>query len=127
MFFSRKLQANQLDELLSELHDFFAGVPAQVRDAERVIISRINTAYSVHGRHNDEPREVRDVAETVGDWLLEYFQCVVPSHLAIKIDAVPVSDIGLCPSKRCPCGMYGIPVLLLSPPRYGRQSASHLV
>lgn len=78
MFFSRKLQANQLDELLSDLHEFFASVPAQVRDAEREIISRINTARSVHGRHNNEAREVRDVAETVADWLLEYFQCVVP-------------------------------------------------
>ncbi|KAG8216156.1 hypothetical protein J3R82DRAFT_8162 [Butyriboletus roseoflavus] len=83
----KKLQANQLDDLLTDLYNFFVDVPAQVRNAERAIISRINTARSVHGRHNDEPREVRDVAETVGDWLLEYFQCVVPSHLAIKLDA----------------------------------------
>lgn len=87
MFFSRKLHANQLDELLSDLHDFFVSVPAQVRDAEREIISRINTAHSVHDRHNNEAQEVRDVAETVGDWLLEYFQCVVPSHLAIRVGA----------------------------------------
>lgn len=84
MLFSRNLQANQLDELLSDLHDFFASIPAEVRDAEREIISRIDTARSVHGRHDNEIREVRDVAETVGDWLLEYFQCVVPaSHLVI--------------------------------------------
>ena len=115
-----KLQANQLVKFLSNLHDFFVGVPTQVRDTEREIISWINTARS-HGGHNSEPGEVRNMAETVGDWLLEYFQCVAFLHLTISIDTC-ASDIALSLSKSYPCGIYGIVVLAPSPPRYDRQS-----
>lgn len=79
---SRKLQANQLDALLSDLHDFSVCVPAQVQGD---IIPQIDTAQSVLHK---EPRQVREVAESIGDWLLEYFQCVVSSQPQSKLKRV---------------------------------------
>jgi len=109
----RKLQANQLDALLSDLHDFSVGVPAQVQGG---IIPQIDMARSVL---NNEPRQVREVAESIGNWLLEYFQCVVSSQPQSKLMChTPVSDIALSPLASCPCGIYVIPVLLPSLPRY---------
>ncbi|KAF8558613.1 hypothetical protein OG21DRAFT_1481305 [Imleria badia] len=81
----KKLQAEQLDALLSDLHDFFVDVSAQVQAEERDIISRIDTARSVHSRHNHESRQV---AETIGGWLLEYFE-----HRFVAPEEHPLWDI----------------------------------
>ena len=97
--FTRKLQATQLDQLLSDLHDFFVNLPPHVRDTEEEIVSRINTAWMVDGRHDNGQKEVRNMSETVGNWLLGYFQCVVSSQLLNILTFVPVSDIDLSHSK----------------------------
>ena len=82
MLFPRKLQAEQLDTLLSDLHDFFVDVPAQVQAEEKKIISRIDAARSVHTQQ-------ADIAETIGGWLLEYFEYGVPCHTVAKLTCVP--------------------------------------
>ncbi|KAH0831285.1 hypothetical protein J3R83DRAFT_13920 [Lanmaoa asiatica] len=122
----KKLQADQLDELLSDLYDFFSDVPAQVRDVEREIVSRINTACSVHRRHNNEAREARDVAETVGDWLLEYFQ-----HRLVTFEELPLWDVWYTGSTPFPSELFN-PSLrasifsgLLHPQDYGANSMTN--
>ncbi|KAF8128563.1 origin recognition complex subunit 3 N-terminus-domain-containing protein [Boletus edulis] len=84
----RKLKVDQLDALLSEINDFFAGVSAQVQGDEREIISRINTARSVRDRYSDEPQQVKDVAEMIGDWLIEYFE-----RRLVTLEELPLWDI----------------------------------
>ncbi|KAF9238125.1 hypothetical protein BU15DRAFT_62764 [Melanogaster broomeanus] len=84
----KKLRADQLDELLSDLRDFFTGIPNEVREAEKVVISRIDAAYSVFSRTHDEPKELKDISESLGEWLSEYFQ-----QRLVSLEESPLCDI----------------------------------
>ncbi|KAH7883061.1 origin recognition complex subunit 3 N-terminus-domain-containing protein [Phlebopus sp. FC_14] len=70
----KKLQPKQLDDVLSNLRDFFTDIPDDVQKAEEKIISCITMASSVVGRDIREPRDMRDIATFLGDQLSEYFQ-----------------------------------------------------
>ncbi|KIJ64777.1 hypothetical protein HYDPIDRAFT_175307 [Hydnomerulius pinastri MD-312] len=80
----RKLRADQLDELLSDLRDFFARVGDDVRKEENEVISRIDVARSVF-RGKDE---ASNIAESLGDWLSEYFQ-----QRLVSLEESPLWDI----------------------------------
>ncbi|KAF9224942.1 hypothetical protein BS17DRAFT_779331 [Gyrodon lividus] len=84
----KKLRAAQLDELLSDLRGFFAGVSNEVREEEREIISRIDAAHSVLSRSQNGPKEVMDISEPLGNWLFEYFQ-----QRLVSLEESPLWDI----------------------------------
>ncbi|KIK27187.1 hypothetical protein PISMIDRAFT_8398 [Pisolithus microcarpus 441] len=78
----KKLRKEQIDRLLPELRNFFASLPDNVREAEKAISSRIDTAFSAR----DD--EVHVVAGLLSEWLLAYFE-----ERIISLEDTPLWDI----------------------------------
>ncbi|KAL4067425.1 origin recognition complex subunit 3 N-terminus-domain-containing protein [Scleroderma yunnanense] len=78
----KKLRKEQLDELLPELNKFFLSLPNDVQVTEEEIISRIDAALSV------TTDQAKVVAETLADWLVEYFQ-----QRIVSLEDSPLWDI----------------------------------
>ncbi|KIJ06024.1 hypothetical protein PAXINDRAFT_103539 [Paxillus involutus ATCC 200175] len=83
----KKLRADQLDGLLSDLRDFFTSVSNEVREEEREIIARIDTARSLFNDQS-EAKEVKGIADSLGDWLYEYLQ-----QRLVSLEESPLWDI----------------------------------
>ncbi|KIJ08440.1 hypothetical protein PAXINDRAFT_139281 [Paxillus involutus ATCC 200175] len=83
----KKLRADQLDGLLSDLRDFFTSVSNEVREEEREIIARIDTARSLFNDQS-EAKEVKGISDSLGDWLYEYLQ-----QRLVSLEESPLWDI----------------------------------
>ncbi|KIK98892.1 hypothetical protein PAXRUDRAFT_823391 [Paxillus rubicundulus Ve08.2h10] len=84
----KKLRADQLDELLSDLRDFFTSVSNEVQEEEREVIARIDTARSIFTGNQSEAQEAQDICDSLGDWLYEYFQ-----QRLLSLEESPLWDI----------------------------------
>ncbi|KAF8843540.1 hypothetical protein BDN67DRAFT_945590 [Paxillus ammoniavirescens] len=84
----KKLRADQLGGLLSDLRDFFTSVSNEVREEEREIIARIDTARSLFNGHQNEEKEDKDISDSLGDWLYEYLQ-----QRLVSLEESPLWDI----------------------------------
>ncbi|KAI5994190.1 origin recognition complex subunit 3 N-terminus-domain-containing protein [Pisolithus albus] len=78
----KKLRSEQINRLLPELRNFFASLPDNVREAEKAISSRIDTAFSAR----DD--EVPVVAGLLSEWLSAYFE-----ERIISLEDTPLWDI----------------------------------
>ncbi|KAH7886383.1 origin recognition complex subunit 3 N-terminus-domain-containing protein [Phlebopus sp. FC_14] len=120
----KKLQPKQLDDVLSNLRDFFTDVPDDVQKAEEKIISCITMTSSVFGRDIREPRDMRDIATFLGDQLSKYFQLRL-----VSLEESPLCDIWYTASTPFPSDLLNpslrasIFSALLHPQDYGSSAA----
>ncbi|KAI6143578.1 origin recognition complex subunit 3 N-terminus-domain-containing protein [Pisolithus tinctorius] len=78
----KKLRKEQLNKLLPELRNFFASLPDYVRETEKAVTSRIDTAFSAR----DDEAHV--VAGLLSEWLLAYFE-----ERIVSLEDTPLWDI----------------------------------